>query len=363
METEAARTRPARGSIPEETVIPAIRKTLTATALIGAVLTGVAACGTAEKLSAAQKIDRAVAKLGEQRSLSMELDLDTDTATLEALDTKADPGNPMPTEATQLLADARVSLSVQSKKPLKDSAEKDLTGMAVKFSSADTDLIEYRIAGDYAYLRADAKAIAAKTGSPLPAAEDLPETATALKALLNGQWIKISTADLKDGTGTGASAAPSPDASTQRKLTEALRTVLTREVALKDTGERGGTDHITATAALKTLLTELVDKVRPFAKDLPPGAALPSAKDLKDVPDEKATADFALKNGQLTKVTVNLAKLAENAKVKKFDLVVRLGTGETATAPSQATKVTMEELRQQFLGAPATGSLEQTPTA
>ncbi|MGX5186260.1 hypothetical protein ACWKT5_26650 [Streptomyces avermitilis] len=363
METEAARTRSARGSIPEETVIPAIRKTLTATALVGAVLAGAAACGTAEKLSAAQKIDQAVDKLGEQRSLSMELDLDTDAATLKALDNKTDPGSPMPADAAQLLADARVSLSVQSKKPLKDSGEKDLTGMAVKFSSAGTDLIEYRIAGDYAYLRADAKAIAAKTGSPLPAAEDLPETATALKALLSGQWIKVSTADLKDGTGTGTSAAPSPDPSTQRKLTEALRTVLTRDVVLKDTGERGGADHITATASLKTLLTELIDEIRPFAKDLPPGAALPSAKDLKDVPDEKATADFALKNGQLTEVTVNLAKLAENAKVKKFDLVVRLGKGATATAPSQATEVTMEELTQQFLGGPTPGGLEPTPAA
>ncbi|MDO0929875.1 hypothetical protein QQY24_32720 [Streptomyces sp. TG1A-8] len=164
METEAARTRSARGSIPEETVIPAIRKTLTATALVGAVLAGAAACGTAKKLSAAQKIDQAVDKLGEQRSLSMELDLDTDAATLKALDNKTDPGNPMPADAAQLLADARVSLSVQSKKPLKDSGEKDLTGMAVKFSSAGTDLIEYRIAGDYAYLRADIKAIAANAG-------------------------------------------------------------------------------------------------------------------------------------------------------------------------------------------------------
>jgi hypothetical protein len=269
----------------------------------------------------------------------------------------------MPTEAAQLLADARVSLSVQSRKPLKDSAEKDLIGMAVKFSTPDTDLIEYRIAGDYAYLRADAKAIAAKTGSPLPAAEDLPATATALKALLGGQWIKVSTADLKDGTGTGASAAPSPDASTQRKLTEALRTVLTREVDLKDTGERGGADHITATASLRTLLTELVDEIRPFAKDFPPGAVLPSAKDLKDVPDQDATADFSLKNGELTEVTVNLAKLTENAQVKKFDLVVRLGKGEAAPAPAQATEVTMEELTQQFLGGPATGGLEQTPAA
>ncbi|MEW2493795.1 hypothetical protein AB0942_09640 [Streptomyces nodosus] len=233
METEAAHTRSARGSIPEETVIPAIRKTLTATALVGAVLTGAAACGTGQELSEAQKIDRAVDKLGEQRSLSMELDLDTDAATLKALDAKADPGNPMPTEAAQLLADARVSLSVQSKKPLKDSGEKDLIGMAVKLSSADMDLIEYRVAGDYAYLRADAK----------------------------------------------------------------------------------------------------------------------------------ATADFALKYGQLTEVTINLAKLAENAKVKKFDLVVRLGKGATVTAPSQATEVTMEELTQQFLGGPTTGGLEQTPAA
>ncbi|MGJ3558181.1 hypothetical protein ACR6C2_01385 [Streptomyces sp. INA 01156] len=42
----------------EETIISAIRKTLTATAVVGAVLAGSAACGTAEQLSAARSSTR-----------------------------------------------------------------------------------------------------------------------------------------------------------------------------------------------------------------------------------------------------------------------------------------------------------------
>ncbi|MFC9492649.1 hypothetical protein ACFTZM_42205, partial [Streptomyces hydrogenans] len=61
----------------------AIRKTLTATAVVGAVLAGSAACGTVEQLSAGKKLDQAFEKLGKETSLSFELDLDVDAQTLK----------------------------------------------------------------------------------------------------------------------------------------------------------------------------------------------------------------------------------------------------------------------------------------
>lgn len=314
-----------------------------------------------ENLSAGQKLDNAFDRLGEERSLSFELDLDTDVASLKALDAEmAEPGEEMPDEVAELLSGARISFSVQSKKPLEKSGEKDFSAMAMKFSGPDGDLFEYRIVGDYTYLRMDAEALGKMSGSPMPPADELPDSAGAFKKLLAGDWLKISTKELEETRGrmSGAegvggeepSAEPTLDARTQKKLMKALRQVIAQEVDFKTSGGSDGTEHIEATAPFRTLLTELFDELRSLRKELPTGAELPTAKDLADAPDKKVTADFTLKNGELTEVSVDLAKLAEKAKVKKFALVMRVGKGEKATAPAGATEVRIDELMEGFFG-------------
>ncbi len=347
-----------RGRTYEETVISAIRKTLTATAVATVVLAGSAACGTVENLSAGQKLDRAFDKLGKEHSLSFELDLDADAKTLKALDAEAEPGEELPDEMAELFSGARISVSMQSKKPFDESGEKDFTGMAVKFSGPDGDLLEYRVVGDYTYFRVDVDAFAKMSGTPVPSADELPESAGAFKKMLNGEWVKVATEELEKTRdemeemqapeGGKPSAGPTLDAKAQKKLVKALREVIAREVDFKTSEGEGGTEHIVATAPFRALLTELFDEIRPLAKELPPGAELPTDKDLKEVPNKKVTADFTLKNGALTEVSVDLAKLAENAKVKKLALVLRMGKGEKATAPAGATEVKLDELMEGF---------------
>lgn len=355
------------GRIYKETVIPAIRKTLTATAVATMVLAGTAACGTVENLSAGQKLDQAFEKLGKERSLSFELDLDTDAASLKALDSGAEPGEEMPEEVAELLSSARISLSVQSKKPFDESGEKDFDAMALKFSGPDGGLLEYRMVGDYTYLRADVDALGRVSGSPMPSADELPDSAGAFKKLLAGEWLKVSTKELEETSEqmSGAedvgteepSAEPTLDAKTQKKLTKALRQVIAQQVDFKTSDGSDGTEHITATTSFRTLMTELFDELGPLTEQLPAGTEMPTAKDFKDAPNEKVTADFTLKNGELTEVSVDLAKLAENAKVKKFALVLRLGGGEKATAPANATEVRIDEIMEGVFGGLATSEL------
>ncbi|WP_156722894.1 hypothetical protein [Streptomyces apocyni] len=338
------------------------------------VLAGSTACGTVENLSAGQKLDQAFEELGKEHSLSFELDLDTDARTLKALDADAEPGEEIPDEAVELLSGGRLSVSVQSKKPLDESGEKDFTGMAMKFSGPDGDLLEYRIVGDYTYFRIDAEGFGELMGTPMPPADELPDSAGAFKKLLEGEWVKVSTKDLEEtrgemdgmdgmdemegSEGGEPSAEPMLDAKTQKKLMKALKAVVAREVEFRTTGGKDGTEHITATAPFRTLLTELIDEIRPLAKDLPlPGAALPTDKDLKEVPDKKVSARFTLSNGALTEVSVDLAKLAEDAKVKKLALVLRVGKGDKPTAPKGATEVNMDELMAGFLGGAMGGAL------
>ncbi|MFB7836227.1 hypothetical protein [Streptomyces sp. NPDC056056] len=336
---------------PPETDIPAIRKTLAATAVAAAVLAGTAACGTAGNLTAAQKLDQSVDKLGQQKAISLELGLDTDAATLKKLDSGSAPGKEMPDQVAQLLAGARLSVSVQSKKPLKDSSDTDITGMAMKVSGPDGDLLEYRQVGDWAYLRAGVKALEKAAGSKLPDPSQLPPQATALKEILGGGWVKMPSDSLAKNTPgkEGPSGNPAADAR-KKKAIQGLRDLVTREVQLKDTGTKDGADHITATASFKTLLTGLVDELRPLAGDLPPGANLPSSQDLKGAPDKQVTADFAIKNGTLSEVSVDLAALADTAKADKLSLRLRVGEGTQATAPDQATQIDPGDLTGQLLG-------------
>jgi hypothetical protein len=348
-----------RGRVYKETIISAIRKTLTATAVVGAVLAGSAACGTVEQLSAGQKLDKAFDKLGEKKTLSFELDLDTDAETLKALDAKSEPepGDEIPDEAAKLVSDAKITLTVESKKPLAESGEKDLVGMAMKISSPDGDLAEYRMVGDYIYLRADVDTIGKLTGSPVPPADELPPEAGAFKDALQGKWVKFSVKEMeKAGLGgedeDSPSPAPSLDAKTQKKLMKSLREVVAREVKLKTADGDGDTEHITATAPFRTLMTKMIGEIRPLAKDLPPGMDLPTEKDLKDAPNAKVTADFTLKNGELSEVNVDLAKLAETAKVKKLGLVLRMSDGTKPTAPADAKVLDLKEMMQGFFSTP-----------
>ncbi|OKK06095.1 hypothetical protein AMK26_08435 [Streptomyces sp. CB03234] len=313
-----------------------------------------------EQLSAGKKLDQAFEKLGKEKSLSFELDLDTDAKTLKALDAASDPepGEEMPDEAAELLSGAKISVTVQSKKPLDESGEKDFIGMAMKFSNADGDLVEYRVVGDYTYVRADMETIAKVVDKPLPPTDDLPPEAEPFKKVIEGEWVKFNTKELEKtgeemGQAPGAKPSPEPtlDAKTQKKLVEAVREVIAREVDFKTAGGEDGTEHITATAPFRTLITELFGEIRPFAKDLPPGMELPTDKDLKDAPNAKVTADFTLKNGELTEVNIDLAKLAEDAKVKKLGVVLRMSKGQTPTAPAGATELNLEEIMGGLAGA------------
>ncbi|MFC5671622.1 hypothetical protein [Streptomyces incanus] len=347
----------------EETIISVIRKTLTATAVVGAVLAGSTACGTAEQLSAGQKLDQAFEQLGKKKTLSFELDLDTDITSLKALDAKSDPapGDEIPDEAAELMSDATITVTVQSKKPLDESGEKDLVGMAMKISNPEGDLAEYRLIGDYIYVRADVDTIGQMMGSPVPAAEDLPPQAQSFKNVLEGKWVKFSAKKMEEAVAEGQGGpapAPSLDAKTQKKLVEALRTVVAREVSFKTADGENGTEHVTATAPFRTLITELLDEIRPLAKGLPPGMELPTDKDLKDAPDTKVTADFTLKNDELTEVNVDLAALAEDAKVKKLGLTVRMSDGTKPTAPAGATELDLQELMEGFFAGPAMDDAE-----
>ncbi|MFG2347186.1 hypothetical protein [Streptomyces phaeochromogenes] len=328
---------------------PALRKTLTAAACSTALLAGVAACGTVENLTAGQKVDRAFEGLGEKKSLAFELGLDAKPSALTKLAEEAEPGEKLPPELAELFTGVRVKVSVESRKPLADSGEKDLVGTGVTISGPDGVLAEYRLVGDYTYYRADMKAVGEAMGFPLPSADELPESEKELKKVLEGEWVKVDTSELDragkgDKAGKGGkvdkSAGPGAiDTKTQQKILKAVRGVVAREVTFSNEGGSDGVERIVAKASFRELLTGVLDKLRPLADDLPAGAELPTDEDLKDAPNKKIAVNFSLKNGDLTRVSVDLAALADGPKGTRLPLVVKFGEAGDVSAPSGATEI------------------------
>jgi hypothetical protein len=311
-----------------------------------------AGCGTVENLTAGQKVDHAVDRLGEQKSLGIELSLD---ATPEALVSLSDDADAMPDEFADFISGLHVDISVKSRKKLADSGEKDLVGTSVKIAGSKGVLVEYRVVGDLMYYRADMKAVGEAMGFPLPTADELPRKDKRLEKVLDGGWAKMDTRELeapgKDAKGSGGDI----DARTQRKIMKAVRGVITDEVTFRNGSGSDGADHVVAKANLRDVLTELFDRLRPLEGDLPPGAELPTSRDLKDAPDKKVAVDFKIRNGDLEQVKVDLAVLAEHPKGAKVPLVLKFAEAGDVKAPSGATEFSLGDAP--GFGNPLTGAM------
>ncbi|MFF6993858.1 hypothetical protein ACFY93_02675 [Streptomyces sp. NPDC008313] len=331
----------------EETVITVIRKTVTAAGCAAVLLTSAAACGTVENLTAGQKVDHAVDELGERKSLSLELSLDADPDALADLAGDAEPGEEMPPAFTEFLSGLSVDISLKSRKPLSDSKEKDMVGMSVAIGGSDGVLAEYRIVGDTTYYRSNMQAFGKAMGIPMPSADELPEGEKELRPVVEGDWIKADTSGLKGSARAGASGAEKDriDAKTQEKVLKAVRGVFAHEVTFKNKGGSDGTEHVVAKANFRALLTGLFDRLQPLRDDLPGNAELPTADELKDAPDKKVAVDFTLKNGDLTRVEVDLAVLAKDAKGAELPLVLTFGKAGDVSAPANAVELPDSAMR------------------
>ncbi|MGW0708733.1 hypothetical protein ACWD4G_22760 [Streptomyces sp. NPDC002643] len=334
---------------------PVIRRTVTGIGCTAAALVTVAACGTVQNLTAGQKVDNAVERLGEQKSLAFGLELDAEPEDLTALAGKD--SEELPPEMAKFLTGMRVDVSVKSKKALADSGEKDIVGVGMKVSGDDGVLVEYRVVGDYTYFRADMQAVGDAMGVPLPTDDELdqlPESEQYVRPLFEGEWVKIETAAMEEAAedaGAGSGGSDELDAKTQKKVLDAVRGVVAREVDFTTKEGEDGTEVITAKANFRDLLTGVFDKLKPLQDELPPGAELPTAKDLKDAPDRNVAVDFTLKNGDLTRVETDLAVLADDPKGAKAPLVLTFDKNTTdLTAPKNATEIPAEDFGGPFGG-------------
>ncbi|MEV0279522.1 hypothetical protein AB0I22_24455 [Streptomyces sp. NPDC050610] len=341
-----------------EFVITAIRKTVSAIGCVAALTAGAVACGTEQNLSPEKQLSNAFDSLGKQHSLSVEMGLDAAPDQLVAMSKGSD--EPIPPAMAKAMSKLKVTFSAESKKALEDTEEGDVTGSLMKISGAEGDLVEGRFIGDTVYYRVDVKAFAKMTGSPAPTKEEmhatLPKGLEFADKILDGEWVKVDTKAMKKAAekqskakgGEKPSAEPTLSEKTQKKILDEIKGVVNHEVKIKDGGKRDGADHVLATAPFRTVVKSVFDKLRPFADEMSPGGAgnMPKEEDFKEIPDAEVSVDFAIKNGKLSAASMDLAPLAEKAKVKG-EVPLRMTFGDGAAkvaAPENATAVDPEKM-------------------
>ncbi|MFF3884676.1 hypothetical protein [Streptomyces sp. NPDC001914] len=340
----------ARTALQEETIITVIRKTVTAVGCTAVLFTAAAACGTVQNLTAGQKVDHAVSALGEKKALAFQLDLDASASAINSVAGESGSEDSLPPEFAKFVSGLRVDVTIRSRKALADSGEKDLVGTSMKVTGADGVLVEYRIIGDLMYYRTDMKAIGEAMGVPMPTADDLPPSQKELKKVLEGDWVKVDTKELEragkaaGGGSKGAADGGELDAKTQKKVLDAVRGVIGHKVTFRTEGGADGVEHVIATGNVRDLLTGVFDKLRPLQGDLPAGAELPTAKDLKEAPNKKAAVDFTLKNGDLRQIRVDLAVLSDTPSKAKLPLVLKFSEAGDVSAPSGATEIPVDKI-------------------
>ncbi|MFJ9844061.1 hypothetical protein ACIRYZ_27085 [Kitasatospora sp. NPDC101155] len=346
--------------------------------------TGLTACGTAEQISAAQKVSKAFNKVGDGKSAGFTLSVDATPEQIVAF-TKAT-GEAADEKSAQGLSGLSLSVAVSADKPLKDvdafknaaaKEQKDITldkSVRISYRIADrkgTPLLEYRQLEAKGYLQIDLKSVLKLTGqdpSEVDAVtKDLPSDMAPAKSLLSGNWTSFDLQELADeakkddgAKGGKPEAMPSVDPQAGKELFDSLKDVFNRTVTFEDKGTKDGTEHIWMSAPAHQAVDELYKALKPLSTKFPQQFRKFPTEAPTGVPDKNVGADLYLKDGSLSSATFDMAQLAKKIE-PGVNFPVKLTFTQDAPkveAPSAPNKMTTEDLMKTFfmLAAGGTGS-------
>ncbi|WBP84958.1 hypothetical protein [Kitasatospora cathayae] len=297
---------------------------------------GLTACGTAEQISAGQKVSKAFGRIGDSKSAGFTLSVDATPEQIVAF-TKESGDEAVDEQSAKGLSGLSIAVSVSADKPLKDveafknagaSDQKDVTldkSVRVSYRIADkkgTPLLEYRQAEATGYLRIDLKSVLKLTGQDPSEADsvtkDLPPGTDPAKSLLSGDWTSFDLQELaneakkNDGAKGGEpEALPSVDPQAGKELLDSLKDVFNRTVTFEDKGKKDGTEHIWMSAPARQAVDELYKALKPLSTKFPQQFKKFPTEAPSNVPDRKVGADLYLKDGSLSSASFDLAQLAK----------------------------------------------------
>ncbi|AZQ72274.1 MULTISPECIES: hypothetical protein [Streptomyces] len=274
-----------------------------------------------------------------------------------------------------MLASLRLSFALSNDKPLKDVKDGDKNG-AVTFKlakkDADKPLVELRGVAQKMYVRGDLKAIAELGGKSeksksakgakgkqaldelLKKADQLPPSLDAVKGAIKGDWVTLDTKSFEEfgksfgkdkGTSGKAngSLSDSLDPKTQKQALEAMRKALMDNAKFADAGSKDGADHVKVTANAKTVGKQVVESLKPL-KDKLGDKRFDKFSKWEDAPDKDVTVDVAVKDGMLSALSFDAAKLDKEAKGELPVTIGFKGGSEKIEAPAGAKELKPQDL-------------------
>lgn len=371
----------------KEFVIITKRKGLAAAGVVALIAAGSAACGTAQATPQG-KVNNAVTKLGEQKSVTLGLSFDATPDQIYASfsDSGSGSGSSGFTRAdAQMLASLHVTVSASTQKQLNLFAKgSDTSGGRFAFALSDgskgeSNLFDVRALDGKVYLRADIKGLEKLDTSPnassdlrefnqfLGSADQLPSSLHAVKAALNGQWVSIdpkSWADFaKSMAGKNGSSAPgSPFGGALNgqmpkvdsgKFLQQLMGVLKQDIlknkdaTYKDLGKKDGAGVVRVTVPERQLAKDLATDLTPVLKELPgiSQSDLNSLNDTSGVPNRTISLDISVKGSHVSAITFDLEQLDDQANGKKLPVTLTVDNGADAlSVPAGAQQLNPQDV-------------------
>jgi len=281
-------------------------------------------------------------------------DTDALTVTLK-LDTTADAligfakesGDTLDAQTAQHIATAAVLFETKTNDGTKLSDIKPGTKVNAATRVAIQDngktLGEFRTVDQSLYAQADVKTLLDLFGQSKSYADLTARTKQMpafVQAFVNGQWVVLDLNAIKALAGQFGGAAASPSTQQAQKLMTDLKAVIGKDVIVTRVGTDADGDHLKLTTQSRTFVNDLVQTV---GSDLPAASLATGSFKPANVPDHSVVLDAWVKDGALSKLSIDVVQFAKPSDVKPGDSLPVVLTfeqsGDDISKPSDATPV------------------------
>lgn len=207
---------------------------------------------------------------------------------------------------------------------------------------------EFRVLTDALYAQADLKSLLDLFQQKTAYADLTARTKQMppfVQAFVQGHWVSLDLNALKAIAGQFGGAAASPSTQQAQKLLTDLKAVIGKDVTVARVGEDAQGDHLKLTTQSRTFVSDLMQSV---TADIPAAGLATGSFKPANVPDHSIVVDAWVKDGVLSKISVDIVQFAKPSEVKPGDslpVVLQFDrSGDDISKPSGATPVDTTQL-------------------
>jgi hypothetical protein len=226
---------------------------------------------------------------------------------------------------------------------------KSTAATRIAFQDGGRTYAELRALSDALYAQADVKSLLELFQQKPSAYADLSARAAQMpvfaQALVQGKWVSLDLNALKSLAGQFGGAAASPSQQQSQKLLNDLEAVLTKDLTVTRVGEEDQGDHLKLTTQSRQFVTDLMQTV---TADIPAASLATASFKPSEVPDHSIVVDAWVKDGALSKLSVDVVQFAPPKEVKPGDslpVVLQFDrSGDDIAKPDGATPIDTTQL-------------------